>query len=205
MKNIFFVFIFSCLFIGILSTSCLAKTKYDKNTIFTKIKKTYSNLDNIQIEFTDNQKSSIYYILTASKGNKYSLVGKDRQIYCDGKTVWNYNIKEKNVLISDFDEDMTNFTIDYFFFKIIPNLTPTSLTTKNKTYILDLKSKTDYDEIKTVKLVITKDLKKINSIEINSNMGWFTWYIKSINTNLKLKSNSYYFTIPKNVEIIDCR
>ena len=188
------------------STFCLSKSKNtDKDTVFSKIKSIYKNAQSIYIEFSDNVTPNKYYKLKTMKGNKYSLIGNNRKIFCDGKTLWNYNAIDKNVIISNFDGDMTSFTLDCFFFKVLPNLIPTYLTTKNKNYILELQNNNNFFDIKTVKLILSKDLKTIKNIEVNSNNGSFFWHIKKINTKIKFKAKEFEFVIPKNTEIIDYR
>lgn len=204
MKKIF-VFVVLCLI-----TTQKVWTQYDKTEVFNKIKKKYANSTAVSINFCDAKHTSACYFLQAKKGNKFNLKSGNRRIVCDGKTLWNYSITNKNVVISDFEEGVASFTLDYFFFEIFPNLIPTSFkselsSSKKKSYVLSLRCENQNTGVNTVNLSLTPDFTDIKELELVGDMGTQSWIIKKIKVNPKLENSTFNFKVPEKVEVIDYR
>ncbi len=188
--------------------------QYDKVEVFEKIKKKYGNISAISVDFFNAQDSRVKYSLKAQKGNKFNLRTDNRRIISNGKTIWNYSVHNKNVIISDFDEGISSFTLDYFFFNVLPQLVPIELKSelsssmkKNNILLLNYKNKSELGEagFNYVKLFLSSDFSKIMEIELNGDMGQQNWVIQKIKANPKLKNKLFEFKAPKDVEIIDYR
>ncbi len=185
-------------------------SQQDKNKIFTNLKKKYGNAKSIILTFGSSEKEANNYILRAKIGNKFHIAMDNRKIICDGKTVWNYNIVAKNVIISEFANELSGLTLDYFFFNIFDKLKPVELKTElssssKKNYILDLNCTDNSIEIKKVSLFLDSAYSKIIAIKIKTNDIEQKWYVKDLQINKQLKDDEFIFKIPNGVETIDYR
>jgi outer membrane lipoprotein-sorting protein len=207
-----------CLFVNLLFLTFLfsfsTKAQPDKAKVFNDLVKKFGKINSIESSFQDETNFSGKCNLKAKKGNKYSINIAGNKIICDGKTIWNYNPKNKNVVISDFSPEIGGITLDYFFFNVLENLEPITLksqiSTKNNNsgqekYILELQNKDKMSEIKQVNLFINANLKKIDAIEIITSSGNQKWKILNLEINKKFLDADFSFKVPENVEIIDMR
>jgi outer membrane lipoprotein-sorting protein len=143
----------------------------DKDECFQNLKEKYGNMSSVSLKFDSPDTKNFSGSLVAARGNKYVIEMKRNVIYCNGKTIWNHNIKDNKVLISNYDEDNNNhLSLEKFFFDFLENYEPVSLTEStsslgNKSYVLQL------------------SLKKGKSLDIISFMIWLNpknYVIKSI-------------------------
>lgn len=174
----------------------------DKNSIFKELKSKYKNIESIEILYSNAQNSDIKGELIALKGNKYRISMGSRIISCDGKTVWNYSIPQKSILISEFKE-LKSVSIENLFFSEINQSKVLSLNTINSTesdakYELSLvNEKTDFsyklflDENKNIKSIYFEDMDE-------------EWLIEKLNINIKVNKN-FEPNISDVIEVIDLR
>ena len=207
-----------CLFVNsmilIFLFNILVKAQNDKNKIYNDLINKYGKITSIESSFQDETNFSGKCKLKAKIGNKYSINIAENKIVCDGKTIWNYNQKRKNVVVSDFTTEIGGITLDYFFFNVLENLEPISLKTQipaenknsgQKSYILELQNKDKLSDIRQVNLFISSDLKKIDAIEIVTSSGSQKWKIINLLINKKISDSDFNFKVPENVEVIDMR
>ncbi len=138
-------------------------------------------------------------------GDKYIVEAKNFKINSDGKTVWNYNVKQKRVLISNTSDEASSFSIDRYLFKVpdLCNITlikngvyPNSISLVPKSNDLEFTSAEVYaDENYIVKKVIITDTNNIT-------------YILELTDNKVITDISKYnftFEIPKGIKVVDMR
>ena len=199
-----------CFAINLFLMQILANAQPNKNNVFDTLVAKYGKINSVEVTFKENDLSEKYN-LKAKKGNKFVFNAGKNQIICNGKTIWNYNYYNKNVVISDFEPNENIFTLDYFFFNVLSDLQPISLSSqignssKNKTYLLELQSKDKFSFIRIVKLTLDEKLKNITSIEIITNSETYKWIIDNLQFNKNLNDSIFEFTTPKNIEEIDLR
>ncbi|MGB9702031.1 MAG: LolA family protein [Candidatus Kapaibacteriota bacterium] len=202
MKIISTMFLFSLILIFTHSI-VLSQTKED---IFNELKASYSNLSKISFSFQSMENKSYQGHLTATKDGKYKLILPDKIIISDGKTNWNYTVRDKVVVISNVSNQ--NNSLQTIFFNIINNFYPTELketlsSKKGKVLQLSLQSKNNKDE-KLVLFLNNKNL-KIQQIVFNYNNSIGNYTISQLTLNPQLDNSEFSFNVPKGVEEIDLR
>lgn len=181
----------------------------DKDEIFEKLKDKYSNLVSISFDFKSDNKMGLEANITAKKGNKYRITMKERLIYCNSKTVWNYSIRDKNVLISNFN-NLKSGSLEQIFFDFVKNYnaikSSKSINSTGKNYTsIELqaidKKNADYDSIE---LQIDDNL-SINGIVLVKNYKKESFIISNIKLNDKIDDKYFEFDGNDKIEKIDLR
>lgn len=181
----------------------------DKNELYKSIIEKYGSLKSISFSFKSAKVPSISGSIKAKKGNKYILNSFDRLITCDGKTIWNYSPKDKNVIITEYTDDMTNSSLEKLFFGTLTNMSPIELKEENSSkngssYVLKLAPKSN-SNIKAITLWINKDKNDIKAIQIKTNESETKWILTNVKINSELSDKSFKFVVPKGAEVIDMR
>ncbi len=150
--------------------------------------------------------------LIAKKGNKYKITIDDREIICNGKTVWNYSKSENKVFISDFEDNEEQISIDKIFFSFLNSFEPVKLSVLNNSdgtsaYILTLKTDETFrtsQHINSVKIMIHKETYDILQFQIFEPQK-MTWVIKNLRLRKKADDKLFDFQIPEGTAIVDLR
>ena len=182
----------------------------DKNEVYRKLVQQYGKINTITVTFDSEDGQIKNGILKAKTGNKYNISFGSNKIISNGQTIWNYNPKRKNVIITDFIPEIGGITLDYFFFNILGNLQPISLKTETSTsrgrqQMLELQSKDRTSEIRKVNLFMDEKFTKITGIEITTNNFSQKWIIRSLEINKNIPDSNFNFKTPEGVEEIDMR
>jgi len=181
------------------------------NEIYQSLLKIYKNV--IQVSFDFNLiEEGIQGHLIAKKGNKYKITIGDREIICNGKTVWNYSKSDKKVFINDFEENEDQVSIDKIFFSFLNSFEPIKLTEINKSdgtnaYVLTLKTNETFRttlHINSVKITVHKETFDILEFQISEPQK-MTWEIKKMQLRKKADDKIFEFQIPEGIEVIDLR
>lgn len=173
----------------------------DKNTIFETLKSKFKDIDGIYLEVR-SLRSGLEGKIKAEKGNKYKIFFGDRQIISNGKTIWNYSLKDKQVLISNFAK-LNSAGIETIFFNMIENSEPISLkkvsaSSRSSFYELILSNKKTNEKI-ILEIDNDNQIKFVNLVEMNEK-----WEI--VQLDIQKESNTNFdFEAPEGVEIIDLR
>lgn len=183
----------------------------DKNEIETHLNNLLNNLETISFKFTDVSHQNLSGSINASKGNKYKIITKDRTVICNGDKIWNYSESDNKVIISDFDSERVNLSIEGVFFGLIKKMSLEKFTkehsSKNtdKLYIVTYKANNEISKkykISIVKLWVNsqKDIKYI-STEYNNSIN--RWKIDDLKINPKIKAEIFKFKAPEKCKIIE--
>lgn len=147
------------------------------------------------------------------KGDKYRILTADRQIFSDGKTIWAYEIADREVQVSTYDPKsdvmtpqkmFTNFYDDDFLYKLNDDqkvgnkfFTQIELTPLDKTNLF-FKLLVDIDKA-------TKNIASLKVFEKNGNR--YTYTVTSFTSNVPLADSLFVFDKKSypNVEIVDLR
>ena len=147
------------------------------------------------------------------KGTKYKVTFGGQEIFCDGKTVWNYDKSSNEVTISNLDASAGTITPQKLF---------TNFYDKDFLYVMNGEKKagtktlqeiemTPTDKSKPfhkVYLQVDKTAKTIYSTKVLENGGnRYTYTVSSMKTNLPIADNSFTFNKSKypGVEEVDLR
>lgn len=172
-----------------------AKTILDdlsaKTKAYTSIKAEFTSVTEKKDKSKETQNGKIQI-----KGTKYKLEITGHDIYCDGKTVWDF-IKDANeVQVKDMEtggEDAINpSTIFTMYEKGYKYKFDGEDATSQTISLFPLNP--DKKKFHTVKLVIDKTKKQISSIKILMKDGSTqTWTIKSFTTNTPIPDTDFTF------------
>jgi outer membrane lipoprotein carrier protein len=147
------------------------------------------------------------------KGTKYKVSFGGNEIFCDGKTVWNFDKSSNEVTISNLDVSGGTITPQKLF---------TNFYDKDFLYVMNGEKKagaktlqeiemTPTDKSKPfhkVYLQVDKSAKTIYSTRVLENGGnRYTYTVSNMKTNLPLTDNSFIFNKGKHpgVEEVDLR
>lgn len=198
----------------ILIFPIILNSQTNKDEIFKHFKDKFENLNTINVKFryksTELSIDNMEGTIRAKKGNKYYLNLGDRILICNGKDIWNYSIEEKTVMLSKFNKNIKEISVEDVFFNLINNSKPLS-------YIKSIKN----NKINTLSLAINDNMKekyKINEIKLNlddkknllsieliDNKSIKFWDILNFDYNPNLNDTEFTFNTPKDVELIDLR
>ena len=147
------------------------------------------------------------------KGDKYRILTADRQIFSDGKTIWAYEIADREVQVSTYDPKsdvmtpqkmFTNFYDDDYLYKLNDDhkvgnkhFTQIELTPLDKTNLF-FKLLVDIDKA-------TNNVAALKVFEKNGNR--YTYTVTSFKNNIPLADGLFVFDTKSypNVEIVDLR
>ena len=188
----------------VFSFALLAKD-YNMNSMFDALKKKYGDLKSVSASIY-NPDGHISATMTAEKGNKYYVKSKNIVLVSDGKTIWNYNVKDKKVTINSQDAFDIKQSIDYVFFSFITDFSPISIASVKNGYVLELQYNKQMNTL-IDKLYLWIDGKTLDIFKIQWRSGYDlqTWEISNLKLNPKLKKGSFKFKIPKGTEVVDLR
>lgn len=147
------------------------------------------------------------------KGTKYKVSFGGQEIFCDGKTVWNYDKNSNEVTISNLDASggmitpqklFTNFYDKDFLYKLNEEKKVSGKTVQEIEMTPTDKSKPFHK----VYVQVDKAAKTIYSTKVMENGGSrYTYTVSSMKTNVTLADNSFVFNKSKypGVEEVDLR
>ena len=147
------------------------------------------------------------------KGTKYRVSFGGQEIFCDGKTVWNYDKAANEVTVSSLDASggtitpqklFTNFYDDDFLYKLNGEKKVGNKTIQEIEMTPTDKSKPFHK----VFLMVDKTAKTISSTRVLENSGnRYVYSVTSMNTTTAIPDSQFVFDKTKypGVEVVDLR
>ncbi|MBI5326022.1 MAG: outer membrane lipoprotein carrier protein LolA [Ignavibacteriae bacterium] len=208
MKRINKVIAFFLIFNAVLLFSQIT----DKDECFKLLLDKYGKMNSVSFKFSSPENKSFQGALTAVKGNKYLIDTKDRDVYCNGETIWNHMIADSEVLISYYDKTNINpMSVENFFFNFLEQYVPSDLTESTsslgtKSYILQLTPKNEktYD-IDDVKIWIDPKNYIIRSVKLKIAGKIQTLNIDDLVLNKKYPEKMFEYKPTEKDKIMDFR
>jgi outer membrane lipoprotein-sorting protein len=152
-----------------------------------------------------NGKSSLTGRMQFKKDNNLKLEFGNQTIVADGKTSWNYNKKEKKVIISDYDEAGSGLlSINYLVYQY-PSECDLSLSSEGSKQILILKPKSKKNNLGEVKLYITKEYLIDKAVIPNQGAGTMEVIFSNYKLNQNLSDSNFLFAAPEGTTVVDLR
>ena len=191
------------IFFIILTITLNAADKYD---IFNDLINKIDDSKRLKVEYFDDNLSDNIGSVYIEKNNNYRINLGQRIIASDGKTVWNYDLNNQKVIITNFENDEGQISIPNILMNLKNNYKPHSLKKNHHSagaeniWILELVSKADGSKIE----LILNNNHKLRHITFSSEEFVQSWEIKSLHFNpprlnvLKLSDDSKF-------DIIDLR
>ena len=139
------------------------------------------------------------------KENNIRLEVGNQTIVADGKTSWNYNKKNKKVIISDYDEAGSGLlSINYLVYQY-PSECDLSLSTEGSSQILNLKPKSKKNNLGEVKLFINKENLIDKAMISNPGSGTMEVSFSNYRLNQNLSDSKFSFTTSEGTTVVDLR
>jgi outer membrane lipoprotein-sorting protein len=216
MKNFY---LFLCLLAIVDKASAQTKTDPAAKAILDAVSAKFKTFTTVQATFSykvENAAGKALLNKSGSikmKGTKYRVSFSGQEIFCDGKTVWNYDKSTNEVTISKLDASSGMITPQKIF---------TNFYDKDFLYMLNGEKKlgnkilqeiemTPVDKSKPffkVYLQVDKNAKTIYSTKVLENAGnRYTYTVSTMTTNKPLADNLFVFDKTKypGVEEVDLR
>jgi chaperone LolA len=153
----------------------------------------------------NNGQSNLTGKMYFKKENNIRLELGNQTIVADGKTSWNYNKKNKKVIISDYDEAGSGLvSINYLVYQY-PSECDLSLSTEGTSQILNLKPKSKKNNLGEVKLYISKENMIDKALISNPAGGTMEVSFSNYKLNQNLPDAKFSFTEPEGTTVVDLR
>ena len=152
-----------------------------------------------------NGKSSLSGKMYFKKDNNLRIEFGNQTIVADGKTSWNYNKKDKKVIISDYNETGSGLlSINYLVYQY-PSECDLSLSSEGSKQILILKPKSNKNNLGEVKLYITKENLIDKALISNPASGTMEVSFSNYKLNQNVPASKFSFTAPEGTTVVDLR
>lgn len=166
-------------------------------------------LENPQAKIKETQQGSL---IANSEANKYKVTMTDQELYSDGKSQWTYLKDNKEVQITDVDNNADGvnpakiFTVYEKGYKSL--LTAEKKVGAKTLQTIDLSPLDIKKSVFKIRLTIDKALKQITNVVIFDKSGnKYTYAIKTFIPNVKVAETVFAFDAKKypGVEVVDLR
>jgi len=201
------------IFISALTLIMLPFTVFsqnDKDKVYNQLLEKYGDLSSISLKYRSMDNRNIEGAIEAKRGNKYIIKMGNRIITCNGMSIWNYSIDDKNVIISKFDSDLHSNSIEKMFFSLLEEFIPSEMkkesSTRGTTFtILTLDGpKGSKFDVQKINLWLNRNM-EIESFSLFRSGIEEKWAIWDIALNKKIANKTFDFIVPKGTEVIDLR
>lgn len=197
----------SKLFLILLVCFAFTNSLYSQNKdeVFENLKKKFEKVFNVDFNFISKDENNLKGNLISDNMDRYKFTTKDKSIICDGNSIWNFNKKDNQVIISKFKKN-ASISIQNIFFNISQNFYPSQLQSlqAKKTYNLMLTLNSNKNPEDKINLILTKKL-DIKEISFNYSGISGNYIISKFKINTKINTNDFSFSVPNGVEVIDLR
>jgi outer membrane lipoprotein-sorting protein len=187
--------------------------------ILKQVHTKYASYKSMQMDLTMSFKTGDKVEKQAAKltvkGDKFKMVGKDQTMTSDGKTLWNHQKVNKELYISDPEEDeMGLFSspdklLKTFEKDFISALITTAKEGGRSVYKLEFKPKSRDTDFTKIRVTIDKATSRINRIKIfDRSNTHYTIEIKNVKSNVSVTNSAFVVNtkkLPKGTEVIDMR
>ena len=166
-------------------------------------------LENPQAKIKESQQGSL---IAKSAANKYKVTMTDQELYSDGKSQWTYLKDNKEVQITDVDNNADGinpakiFTVYEQGYKYL--FTGEKKVGAKTLQTIDLSPLDIKKSIFKIRLTIDKAAKQITNVVIFDKSGnKYTYAIKTFTPNVKVAETAFAFDAKKypGVEVVDLR
>jgi len=167
----------------------------------------FSSLHDFSVDFSQEVNGKILMTgkLSFKKENLLRLELKNLMIISDGVTNWNYNKKEKKVIISIYnEEDVSLFSPKKFVFDYPNQCKVKEVKDSDKTYLLLIPSSSSSD-FKQAKVYPTGDQTLQKIIVTGNDGGVLIFHFSNFRGNQNFDREKFSFQIPQGTKVIDLR
>lgn len=196
-------------FIISLITLFFATTTFSQNAeaVLKSLQNKFNSINSLSVNVTQkaNSKSALTGKMYFKKENNIRVEFTNQLIVSDGKTSWNYNKKDKKVIISDYDDTGSGLlSINYLVYQY-PSECNLSLSSEGGKQVLILTPKSKRNNFGEVKLFINKDDLIDKIITSNQGAGAVEILFSNYSLNPSISDSQFSFTPPEGTSIVDLR
>lgn len=183
------------------------------NELLKKVQEKFKSIDNFSAVFNqtiydESGKASVKMSGTFSykRKNKFIVEMKNSAIVSNSKTIWNYDKKLKRVIVSNFNDDPTSFSLERYIFDYPSLCRVKNVAAQNsEEQILELIPKNDNLDFKSVKIWLSKNymITKMEIVDLNDMK--YSFQLSDIKENQEISDSKFTFYPPKGTQIIDLR
>jgi len=185
------------------------------NPVIKKLQTKFNSINNFTANFVQNYLSSEGHdqgkssgTLTYKRKNKFIVTLKNQIIVSDGQTVWNSDKRFNRVVLSNYNDDPTTFSLERFVFDYPPlckiKLIRDDPASKTGSCI-ELTPKDQDMEFKYVKIWISPDdmISKLEVLDLGDIR--YSFQFSDVKINQEISDSRFTFYPPKGMKIIDLR
>lgn len=175
--------------------------------VLKSLQNKFDSISSLSVDITQktNAKSVQTGKMFFKKENNLRIEFPNQIIVADGSTSWNYNKKNKKVIISNYDETGSGLlSINYLIYQY-PSECELSLSPEGDKQILILKPKSNRNNMGVVKLYITKENLIDRAIISNKDSGTIEVSFSNYKLNQKLSDSQFTFIPPEGTAVVDLR
>lgn len=175
--------------------------------VLKSLQNKFDSISTLSVDVTQktNAKSVQTGKMFFKKENNLRIEFPNQIIVADGSTSWNYNKKNKKVIISNYDETGSGLlSINYLIYQY-PSECELSLSPEGDKQILILKPKSNRNNMGVVKLYITKENLIDRAIISNKDSGTIEVSFSNYKLNQKLSDSQFTFIPPEGTAVVDLR
>ena len=183
------------------------------NQIVDRLKQKYESIRGMKANFTQEMRGQNTATTSGEilmQGNKYRITTPQLTKVTNGTTVWDYSASEKQVLVNNYVDGENAFSPSSFFvtnsdrFRII-KVEDQTLNGKPH-WILKLYPRNSDAFMREVTLFVRQEdtlPTKFRVVDKNGTNATFT--LRNIQLNPRIRANTFTFSAPRGVEVIDLR
>ncbi len=190
--------------LAFLCASILAQDNSDE--VLKSLRSKYDSINSLTVDFSKSSGTNEGFSgkLYIKKENKFRLELKNNTIITDGDTFWNYDKRQKKVIINYYDEsDPSEFSL-HSFINDYPSKCTVSSGKEGEYKTLTLVPKTSGLNFKSAELYID-DNNLVDKIIIDDGSGKSTIVLSGYKLNTDIPNSEFTFSPPKGIKIIDLR
>ncbi|HMN23474.1 MAG TPA: outer membrane lipoprotein carrier protein LolA [Ignavibacteriaceae bacterium] len=188
---------------------CCSTIAFSQNaeSVLKSLQNKFDSITDLTTDVTQksNGKASFSGKMYFKKDNNLRIEFGNQLIVSDGVTTWNYNKKDKKVIISNYDEAGSGLlSINYLVYQY-PSECDLSLSSDGSKQVLNLKPKAKRNNLGEVKLYINQENLIDKAVITNSGTGTMEVSFSNYKLNQKISDSNFTFTAPEGTTVVDLR
>jgi outer membrane lipoprotein-sorting protein len=188
----------------------------DADALVERLKRTYESVDAIRAEFSQRTTSDLLTGEQTSTGtilfrdDHYRVETASQTVVTDGVVTWIYNVLENQVLINDYVEDETTFSLNEFIFDFDEHYVVERIGQEQADgtlhHTLTLSPRKPDSFFSAVTLWMRDNDNLVDRLEVTDmNGSSFTFVLDVIELNPPIEPDAFRFTPPEAADVVDLR
>lgn len=176
-------------------------------SVLKSLQNKFDSISDLSADVTQkaNGKSSLSGKLFFKKENNLRLELGNQTIVADGKTSWNYNKKDKKLIISNYDENGAGLLSINYLVHDYPKECNLSFSSEGNKTVLVLKPKSKRNNLGEVQLFINKESFIDKVVIRNQTSGNMEVNFSNYKLNNNLSQSLFTFSAPEGTTVVDLR